>query len=138
VRGCFSDFLQTGFSGMGTTIRGMLWKRRRIGWVSTTKLCIYFSDNFRRWWEFGSISNTLYHLLVLDILQSFREFAVPKQHWWTERFARNGAIDEEISYRTVIRWHRNMARNNHSRYDQRVEKNAFKKWTVQSTLTTTE
>jgi hypothetical protein len=24
VRGCFSDFLQTGFSGMGTTIRGML------------------------------------------------------------------------------------------------------------------
>jgi predicted membrane chloride channel (bestrophin family) len=54
---------------MDTTLMTMLWKRWRICWMNTIKLYIYFRNNFNRWWESGSISNTLYQESRSDVAQ---------------------------------------------------------------------
>jgi hypothetical protein len=50
---------------MDTALTTMHSKRRRICRVNTTKLHIYPRNNFNRWWESGSISNTLYQSWLL-------------------------------------------------------------------------
>jgi hypothetical protein len=69
---CLAD----GFSRMDTALTTMCWKQRRICWLNTTKLHIYFRNNFNRWWESGSISNTLYSEKLIWYLDSELAHAV--------------------------------------------------------------
>jgi hypothetical protein len=85
---------------MLTTITAPLWKRRRIERVTPARRSIDCCNNFSRWWESGSISNTMYNDGSVGVISriGWKSLTSPghtKQ--WTH-------IDQTSRYRASGKW----------------------------------